>query len=89
MTKQDLIAKVAKKTGAANNEVRPIVEATIASIKESVQEREAVYLRGFGTFRPKMRAAKTARDISKNTPVTVPAHEVAHFKPSKSFTIKK
>lgn len=89
MTKQDLITKVAKQTGAASNDVRPVIEATIASIKESVQGGEAVYLRGFGTFQPKKRAEKKARNITAGTTVIVPAHEVAHFKPSKSFTIKK
>ena len=89
MTKQELITNVAKQTGANSNEVRPIVEATIASIKESVQNREPVFIRGFGTFQPKKRAEKKARNISKGTTVIIPAHEVAHFKPGKSFTINK
>lgn len=47
------------------------------------------YLRGFGTFQPKKRAEKKARNITAGTTIIVPAHEVAHFKPSKSFTINK
>lgn len=89
MTKQDLIKEVARDTGVPATEVQPIVEATIASIKGFVQDGEAVYLRGFGTFKPKHRAEKKARNITTGAAVIVAAHEIAHFKPSKSFTIKK
>lgn len=89
MTKHDLIKEVAEQTGTNCNDVRPIVEATIASIKGFVQDGEAVYLRGFGTFKPKHRAEKKARNITTGAAVIVAAHEIAHFKPSKSFTIKK
>lgn len=61
----------------------------INAIKECVQRKEPVYLRGFGTFQPKKRAEKKARNITAGTTIIVPAHEVAHFKPSKSFTINK
>jgi DNA-binding protein HU-beta len=44
-----------------------------------------VYLRGFGTFHLKRRAEKTARNISKNTTVIVPAHDIPAFKPSNEF----
>lgn len=89
MTKQDLINKVSDETGMPVLSVRPIVEATIAAIKTSVQQKEPVFIRGFGTFRAKMRAAKKARNITAGTSVIIAAHEVAHFKPSKSFTINK
>jgi len=88
MTKQELVAVVAKETGLSSNEAKGAVEATIASIKEAVERGEAVYLRGFGTFQRKHRAAKVARNISRNTPIVVPARDVPHFKPSKGFTLK-
>ena len=44
-----------------------------------------VYLRGFGSFIIKHRAAKTARNISKNITITIDAHDLPSFKPSKSF----
>lgn len=89
MTKQDLITVVGSKTDQNDSRVRPIIEATLEAIKECVQRKEPVYLRGFGTFRAKMRAAKKARNITAGTSVIIAAHEVAHFKPSKSFTINK
>lgn len=56
-------------------------------VKESLGRKENVYLRGFGGFIVKQRAEKTARDISKNTTVIIPACLVPAFKPSKSFKI--
>jgi DNA-binding protein HU-beta len=46
---------------------------------------ENVYLRGFGTFEIKHRAAKKGRNISKNTSVLIPAHNIPKFKPRKEF----
>lgn len=49
---------------------------------------EEVFLRGFGSFIIKHRAAKTARNISKNTTMVIPAHNIPAFKPAKSFVEK-
>ena len=49
---------------------------------------ENVYLRGFGSFIIKKRATKVARNISKNTTITIPEHNIPAFKPSKSFAGK-
>ncbi|WP_277114276.1 HU family DNA-binding protein, partial [Bacteroides stercorirosoris] len=48
---------------------------------------ENVYLRGFGSFVVKKRAQKTARNISKNTTIIIPEHNIPAFKPAKTFTI--
>lgn len=50
MTKQDLITVVGSKTGQNDSHVRPIIEATLDAIKECVQRKEPVYLRGFGNL---------------------------------------
>ncbi len=49
--------------------------------KSLIQNKENVYLRGFGSFNIKHRAAKTARNISKNTTLTIAAHDLPSFKP--------
>ena len=48
-------------------------------------EGSNVYLRGFGSFIIKDRAAKTARNISKNTTMIIPAHSIPSFKPANEF----
>jgi len=45
-------------------------------------------LRGFGSFIVKERAQKTARNISKNTTIIIPAHNIPAFKPAKTFVGK-
>ena len=48
---------------------------------------ENVYLRGFGSFTLKHRAEKVVRNITRNTTMVVPSHDMPHFKPSKNFTL--
>lgn len=55
-------------------------------VKEALENGDNVYLRGFGSFIIKTRAEKTGRNISKNTTIKIPAHNIPAFKPSKVFT---
>ena len=57
----------------------------MAEVKSSLERDENVYLRGFGSFIIKKRAEKTGRNISKNTTIKIPAHNIPAFKPSKVF----
>jgi DNA-binding protein HU-beta len=68
--------------------VQKAVEAFMDTIKTSLSKNKNVYLRGFGSFIVKQRAEKTARNISKNTTIIIPAHNIPSFKPSKTFTTK-
>lgn len=85
MTKAELITEIAIQTGYDKTTILNVVEATMAQIKRSVAAGENVYLRGFGSFVSKTRAAKVARNISKNTSVEVPEHKVPAFKASEDF----
>ena len=86
MTKADIINEISVSTGIPKREVSVVVEAFMDKVKESLlKKKENVYLRGFGSFNIKRRAAKTARNISKNTTITIPAHDLPCFKPAKSF----
>lgn len=85
MTKADIVNEVAKATGVEKVTVQAVVEATMDSIKDSIIKGNPVYLRGFGSFIIKHRAQKAARNITKQTTMTIPEHNVPAFKPSKSF----
>ena len=84
MTKADIVSEIAKSTGIEKVQVQAIVEAFMESIKTSMIKKNNVYLRGFGSFIVKKRAKKVARNISKNTTITIPAHDIPAFKPAKS-----
>ena len=85
MTKIEIVREIASKTGLPTKDVLVIVESLMESIKSSMAEGEEIFLRGFGSFIIKRRAEKTARNISKNTTVIIPAHDVPAFKPAKEF----
>ena len=88
MTKADIVSEIAKSTGVEKVQVQAIVEAFMESIKPSLPQKNNVYLRGFGSFIVKKRAKKVARNISKNTTITIPEHNIPAFKPAKSFAAK-
>ena len=51
MTKAEIINKIAEETGVAKKDVAATVEAFMEEIRVSLAEnKENVYLRGFGTF---------------------------------------
>ena len=85
MTKAELCKSISAKTGCDAQTVLAVVESLMVEVKESLEKGENVYLRGFGSIIVKQRAEKTARNISKNTTVIVPAHNIPAFKPAKEF----
>ena len=88
MTKADIVNEIAKSTGAEKVLVQTIVEAFMENVRNSLVEHNNVYLRGFGSFIIKKRATKVARNISRNTTITIPEHNIPAFKPAKSFVAK-
>lgn len=86
MTKADVINQITEATGLQRRDVTAVVESFMETIKDSLlNQKENVYLRGFGSFIIKHRAEKTARNITKNTTITIAAHDLPCFKPAKAF----
>ena len=88
MTKADIVNEVAKATGSEKIAVQNVIESFMESVKDSLAQDNNVYLRGFGSFIVKKRAKKTARNISKNTTLIIPEHNIPSFKPAKVFMNK-
>lgn len=86
MTKAELVSEIAKKTGVDKETSLLVVEAFMEGVKDAMVNGENVYLRGFGSFIVKERAAKTARNISKKTTIVIPKRRVPTFKASKLFS---
>lgn len=85
MTKAEIVANIAGKTGVEKVAVQATVESFMNAVKASLAKGDNVYLRGFGSFIVKKRAEKTGRNISKNTTIIIPAHNIPAFKPAKTF----
>lgn len=86
MTKQELTADIARKTGINQASVNAVLEEAAESIMNALKEGEAVFMRGFGCFKLQHRAAKKGRNISRGTSVDIPARNKPVFKPYSNFT---
>ena len=87
MIKAELVAEVSKTANVKAGVALRVIECTMGVIKNEIINGNNVYLRGFGTFQSKERAQKIGRNISKNTPVVIPAHRIPAFKAGRDFKI--
>ena len=85
MTKADIVKNISDQTGVDKTDVQMIAEKFMEEIKNSLENNNNVYLRGFGSFIIKTRAEKIGRNISKNVAIKIPAHNIPAFKPAKIF----
>ena len=85
MTKAEIVSNIAEKSGLEKADVLRVVEDLMVEVKGALESGTNVYLRGFGSFIVKKRAEKTGRNITKNTTIKIPAHNIPAFKPAKVF----
>ena len=85
MTKADIVKQLAQETGVEAVTVLAVVEGFMEEVRAAQIRKENVFLRGFSTFLIKHRKEKTARNITKNTTIKIPAHDIPAFKPSPAF----
>lgn len=85
MTKADIIDRIATGTGLTKIETEAVVNGFMTTVVQALQEGDSVELRGFGSFRAQLRAARTARNPRTKEKVKVAARYVPVFKPSKDF----
>ena len=85
MTKADIVNEISLSTGLEKAALLATVEKFMEVVKDSMANGNNVYLRGFGSFIIKNRKEKTARNISRNTTIKIPAHKIPAFKPAKVF----
>lgn len=85
MRKADIVANIADKTGIPKVDILVALETFFKEVKTSLTEGEPVYVRGFGSFILKKRAAKVGRNIKRNVAVEIPEHFIPAFKPAKEF----
>lgn len=84
-------AKTAQEKDAATldkDQISEVLETFFDVIKDSMEEGENIYMRGFGSFINKKRARKIARHIKAKQSIVVEPHYIPSFKPAKVFTEK-
>ncbi len=83
MIKADLVNKIAKEMNISKQEAEAGVNLFFNTLKEALLNGEEIELRGFGSFRFRMRGARAGRNPRTGKPVQVPPKKVLYFKPSK------
>lgn len=87
MRKADVVTSIAEKTGIPKVDILVTLETFFKEVKSSLIEGEPIYVRGFGSFILKKRAAKVGRNIKKGVAVQIPEHFIPAFKPAKEFMV--
>lgn len=85
MTKTDLIAAVAAKTGTTKKDADVVVNAVIDTITESLVKGDKIQLIGFGTFEVRNRAAREGKNPLTGAKISIAATKVPVFKAGKAF----
>jgi integration host factor subunit beta len=91
MTKADLVERVTsqiERTAGpmiSKKDCARVVDAFLDAIKEALHDQKNIEVRGFGTFKIRMRKTRMARNPRTGDPVEVSARPVPVFKPSKEL----
>jgi DNA-binding protein HU-beta len=85
VNRTELADAVAMRTGLDKKQSEAAVTAVTESIVAEIKAGNPVRVFGFGTFEPKSRAARTARNPQTQATVKVAASKSVGFKPAQAF----
>lgn len=85
MTKQEMIEKIACKTGETKKATDETVKAFVEVVTEALAEGDKVQLVGFGTFEVRERAARTGKNPQTGEALEIPASKAPAFKAGKAL----
>jgi DNA-binding protein HU-beta len=83
--KTALIDDVTTATGMRRKAVAQVVNATLATIQQRLQDGQPVTLTGFGSFKLSQRQPRNGVNPHTRLPIRIPAHTSARWKPSAGF----
>jgi len=85
MNRGQLIDAVTAATDLPRAQVEATITATLIQVRGAVASGEKVQLPGFGTFEPRERDARTARNPSTGAPLQLVATRAVGFKVGATF----
>jgi DNA-binding protein HU-beta len=85
MSKTELVAAVAAKTGSTKKDADTATTAVIDAITDALVAGDKVQLIGFGTFEVRDRAARTGKNPRTGEVIAIPATKVPVFKAGKAL----
>jgi DNA-binding protein HU-beta len=85
MNKHDLIATIAKDTGATKTSAAATVESLLQSITRALKKGDAITFVGFGTFKTTQRRARLAKNPRTGDAIKIPKRRVVRFTAGKAL----
>ncbi len=85
MTKAELVNRLMQKTELGKRDASVVVQTILDSIIDSLQDGEKVELRGFGSFKIRVRGPRKGRNPKTGVSVEVPGKKIPYFKPGKEL----
>jgi DNA-binding protein HU-beta len=85
MNKQDLVAKIARQTGATKASTAVAVDSLLQGITHALRKGEAITFVGFGTFRTTQRRARVAKNPRTGDAIKIPKRRVVRFTAGKAL----
>ncbi len=85
MTKAELIATMAAKSGLTKSDTEKALNAFQESVIDAVKNGEKVSLVGFGNFEQAHRSARKGRNPQTGEEIDIPASKAPKFSPGKTF----
>ncbi len=85
MNKEQLIDRVAGKTGLSKKDANAALDAILEGITGALRKGEKVTLVGFGTFSVRRRKAREGRNPQTGEKIKIPARKVPAFTAGKEL----
>lgn len=85
MTKRELIAQVAERTGKSKKEVENTITVIVETIKEEIKRGNKVSITSFGTFYLGKIAKRRGRDPQTGKEITIPDMKIPRFRSGKGL----
>ncbi|MCS7235055.1 MAG: HU family DNA-binding protein [Armatimonadota bacterium] len=85
MNKEQLIERVASKTGLSKKDANAALDAILDGITSALKKGEKVTLVGFGTFTVRRRKAREGRNPQTGERIRIPARKVPAFTAGKEL----
>src|SRR5690349_10339948 len=83
--RQELTRRIASQAHLTQKQAGEVLEATLDSIQEALQNGNEVRLVGFGSFKVRRSAARKGVNPRTRRPIEVPAKDRVRFSPGKKL----
>lgn len=83
MNKNELVSTVAAKASISQAAAKEAIDGVLAAITEAIKNNDDVALVGFGTFKPKISAARKGINPATGESIQIPAKKSVAFKAGK------